>query len=723
MSRTRIKFISGAALILLLSLSVVFAQESSYELEKEIDEILLKKDLPEIIKDAEKSPKNDLKSLYYRLILYRRAVNFDKIPAILKQIAQTECEDKTGFMGGSVVGDILKDELFQDAKTLKIYLQNSYYVNEQIFDKFTALCRRDRSACDVGGFDNWLAQKVSENQGKEYFYENWFNYRLRWRESFGLDNTELLNQFAVDFRNNPDNLDMTWRYLSRFNNSQTIAEIAEKFSSKQAADYHVLGERLVSNTEFSVGENGRKMKIQTGIRFLEKSLQLPFNETDKDLIWKYYLSRISIPPVIKNYEKQLRFWTKTRLAESYLQTGEAGKAQPIVEELAKLDKSDIVERDVSSLAGAVQSVSGARVVEKKILSEEENRKKSAEYWRERANYYRGRNESLLVLEAYREGLKNILFKSNDTELWQPRLLLVNELARFSEGAFGKYAERAKGENEEDLSDETKQKFALWKQTESFLRNEFQTTKSNPFYSYSLIRIIGDADFDDLLNEIFNRHEDQITKIYRELPSDDLNMNLAHDFLENKTVSDTKKEEFINLLFDIATASEPDKSLKIIGYINNNRDNFAVRSIPVLHRNLNRIEGNLKQKNLSFTQREDFEYLGDDYLTVLFSAYLKAKNWKGAENFMQEKYDWSKKISHERHRFLERLAVAAAENGDNADAVRLWKLKANLNRRDLESLEILAKNAEVKESLREFYRQMKVNEPFSPIPEIALKKLN
>ena len=273
-----------------------------------------------------------------------------------------------------------------------------------------------------------------------------------------------------------------------------------------------------------------------------------------------------------------------------------------------------------------------------------------------------------------------------------------------------------------MSDETKQNFALWKKTESFLQNEFQATKSNPFYSYSLIQIIDVADFNDLSDEIFNRHSDQIIKIYRELSSDDLNMNLANDFLENKFVSGAKKEDFINRLYNIALSDEPEKSLKIIGYINGERENFAARSIPVLHRNLEQIEDHLKRENLSYTQREDLEYLAKDYLPVLFSAYLKAKNWKGAEKCMQEKYDWSKEFSSDRYEALKRLAIAAAESGDFADAVRLWKTHANLNRRDLSALSSLAKHPAVAEALREFYKQMKIKEPDSPIPDMALREL-
>jgi hypothetical protein len=720
---TKIKFIFGVALFLLASTNL-FAAGGTYELEIEIDKILLKKDLLEVIKEAEKSPENNLRNLYKRLILYRRAVNFEKMPQIIKQILQTAREDKSGFTGGDVIEEILKDELFQDVGTLRLYLQNSNYISEAVYKKLIAICVKDKTACDVGGFDNWLAQKVLENRNEEYYYGYWIDQRLLWRESFGIDNTDLLNQFAIDFRNDPGDLDKALRYLSRFNNPQTVAEIAEKFASKQACDYHVLGERLAANSIYTVlNENNSKARIQTGIQFLNKSLQIHFNEKDKELIYKYYLRMTSITPHIGNYEKQLRFWTKMRLAEIYRQNGEADKAQPIVEELAKMDKSDILSENVSYLAGAVQAASGARVIEKKILSEQVNRQNTVEYWHERTSYYRGRNELLLVLDAYQEGLKNFPAKLNENKFWGERLSLIESLARFSDDAFGKFAERAKDKDDDaDLSEETKQKSELWKKTENFLRTEFQTTKTNPYYSYALIRIIDVSDFKDLLDEIFNRHFDQIVKIYREIPINGGDMYLVGEYLESETVSDANKEELLNQLFNIAQISNPEKTLKIISFLGENSDNFAARSIPVLVRNLGQIEERLKLKNLSFTEREDTEYLIDDYIPALFSACLKAKNWKAAEKFMQEKYDWSEDFSYNRHESLKSLSVTAAENGDFADSIRFWKIRANLNRRDLDMLSSLAKFSEVRGNLVEFYQTMRQKEPYSPIPEMALEIL-
>jgi hypothetical protein len=72
--------------------------------------------------------------------------------------------------------------------------------------------------------------------------------------------------------------------------------------------------------------------------------------------------------------------------------------------------------------------------------------------------------------------------------------------------------------------------------------------------------------------------------------------------------------------------------------------------------------------------------------------------------------------------LDRLILNSAKNGAINDAIRFWKIKANLNRRNLENLTSLVRYPAIAESLRSFYKQMKIDEPYSPIPDIALQNL-
>ena len=71
--------------------------------------------------------------------------------------------------------------------------------------------------------------------------------------------------------------------------------------------------------------------------------------------------------------------------------------------------------------------------------------------------------------------------------------------------------------------------------------------------------------------------------------------------------------------------------------------------------------------------------------------------------------------------LANIAVAAGKGGATDDAVRLWRLSANLDRRDLSDLKQLARTS-AKPELRKLYLQMKKEDPESFIPEVALRLL-
>jgi hypothetical protein len=69
----------------------------------------------------------------------------------------------------------------------------------------------------------------------------------------------------------------------------------------------------------------------------------------------------------------------------------------------------------------------------------------------------------------------------------------------------------------------------------------------------------------------------------------------------------------------------------------------------------------------------------------------------------------------------RIAVVAGRNGSPEDAVRLWRLKTNLDRNDLEGLTELAKTT-AKTQLSAMYLQMKQDDPLSITLDRALRIL-
>ncbi len=68
----------------------------------------------------------------------------------------------------------------------------------------------------------------------------------------------------------------------------------------------------------------------------------------------------------------------------------------------------------------------------------------------------------------------------------------------------------------------------------------------------------------------------------------------------------------------------------------------------------------------------------------------------------------------------RIIVAAHKNAV-ADAVRLWKMLANLDRQQIDGLTELAKTG-AKLPLREFYLEMKRRDAETIVPDLALQRL-
>lgn len=710
----RLKYGCFGLFLIILAASNLFAQNNFGKESENIDALLLKKDLTLAIKEAEKLSSNDVQSLLRRLDLYYRVVNNAKIASTVKQIAESADLDKNRYSIGESVKYAVNDGYFKDAETLRIYLQKINFDGD-IYSKFTLLCAANPTDCDAGGFDEWLARKASnEASAKDSSaYFNWTSIRIGWREKFGLDNTEILNQFATDARENPADLETALRYLRFLRKPPEVRWLAENFASKQAYHYYALGETLVHSALYSdkSADEARQIR-QIAAALLQKSLSLPYGKEDGNLISSRQMMPASMPSrKIINYEKQLRFWTKTKLAETYKFLNEAQNAQPLVEELAALDTSDIEASSVSQLAGAVQMASGARVVESKILNEQALRQNSYEYWWERISYYRGRQEPERVFDAYRQALAVVPFDITDEGERSGRLFYVRHFADFVEGEFGYYSEKTG-----QLTDEENRKMLLWKEAESFFRAEFEKTKSNLDYSSSLTDIIH-RKFKKLLDEIFSRNPGSLIA-FAKIDALQSGNGWLYYFLQSESVSKTQKDAAMNEILKTAERSD-ERSVwaiceRIIG--GDEAGIYATRVVPILVKNLEKVERHFKTGGISADEDYDAETLRDRYIENLFSAHLAANDWKSAE-----KLELTKRSSALTYR-LWQLAENAAKNGAYSEAIRYWKLKANLNRRDLDYLESLARFPQIKEGLREFYLRMKTDEPFSPIPDIALQKL-
>lgn len=710
----RLKF-TGFGLFLIFFAAINLAAQNDYWRENErLDKLLLKKDLTQAIKEAENSSANDLQSSLRLLNLYHRVVNNPKVASTIKQIIETASFETNRHVIAESVRRAVKDDFFKDAETLRLYLQRIEFDGD-IYYKFYKLCAENPNGCDVKGFDEWLARQAAETREKNAaVYFDWTSRRIDWREKFGFDNAEIFDQIGADVRENPSNLDAALRYLKFFRQPTEIAWLAETFASKRGYDFYELGETLSNSVNHSPRDEYQKQQVlRRAVAFLQKSLSLPYNDEDKILINSRRFRFVSVAPYIRDYEKQLRFWTKSKLAETYQRLNEPYNAQPIVEELAALDKSGIMIGNVNYLAGAVQAASGARVVESKILNEQALRQDSYEYWQERIGYYRGRKEPMRVFDAYRQSLTAVPFDLTDEKSRSERVFFIGRFADFAEEEFGYYA----NEKADELSDEQKQKLLSWNEAESFLRAEFERTKANTRYSAELARILINNKFKKLLDEIFSRNA-LLPVAFAKIDALGSRDNLLYYFLRSDSVSKTQKEAAMNQILKIAADADAENAWIICETVVGSDETgaYAARVAPILLRNTKKIENRLNSAGISDDERYELGNVRSKYRENLFKAYLQANDWKSAEKLVLTGYD-----SSFGYRFWQ-LAENAAKNGAYAAALRFWKLKANLNRRDLDNLETLARSVEIKENLKEFYRRMKKDEPFSPIPDVALEKL-
>lgn len=108
------------------------------------------------------------------------------------------------------------------------------------------------------------------------------------------------------------------------------------------------------------------------------------------------------------------------------------------------------------------------------------------------------------------------------------------------------------------------------------------------------------------------------------------------------------------------------------------------------------------------------------VSLMYEIYIDKNNWKDAEEL------W---IANNRGRGIggileesRKWALAAARSGAHDEAMRFWRLGANIDRGYLNGISELARLG-LKDRLRSFYRQMAEDDPGSWVPNVALKSLD
>lgn len=637
---------------------------SGEELEREVTSLLLQKNINDVVKQLDSESPSTVASLLRRLVIYSRAGRSSRVRATLEQL---QANSKWECPNDSRLRWLIRNADPDNVRTQRFYHERLCPNDTEGAEAFVRLWSANG---DLKEIDAWLAER-SDN-------EEWFRQRLHLRGRSGTAG-ELLDAFANEIRANPSDWTRLDRYLKANDYAgdlQDLGWLADTFTARTAGEHFELGERV------------RRSSPQAGAKLLQESLDLPFTDADAKLVDRLINKFRSYAPSVKvNWEKQLRYWTKRGLAEAYQRMNQPLAAQPLIEELVSTKGDDILLGDVHQLAGAVQGGSGQRVVETKILGDEAARRSTSKYWLERATYYNGRAEYGLQRDSYRQALVALAATPADTKALAERYEVVNSFAFFL--ADGNHA----NEDQAEL--------------EKLLTSELSSVPPQTVYAFQIARLITQSklDVDELRNSLLAKQPSLLARLLdgsREWSNEQGHFIKA--VVNREAVPADLKAKIWSSLE--ALVNDPGSTRAyFLAEAMRDGDEWQ-RAIP------------LWRGYIKHAHPKNWEGYKRDAITNLFHAYCRTKQWQLAEKYLFAEQDlfWRSLPAA-----LAEVALAAAQQSAMDDAMRLWRMSANIDSRNLDLLPQLAQT-KLKPQLLAMYSQMKKDDPSSTIPDLALKLL-
>jgi hypothetical protein len=359
-------------------------------------------------------------------------------------------------------------------------------------------------------------------------------------------------------------------------------------------------------------------------------------------------------------------------------------AQPIMEELVAMKGDDIILEDIHQLAGATQGASGQRVIETGILRDEASQRMTADYWLKRAMYYDGRQEYERERDSFREALVALSENPPNAGTDADRLQVVRRYAYFL------------GHNDDNRPE-----------LEKLVRTELTNARPESDYAFQIARLItqSELDLDDLRAALLARQPDLLARMLgarREWGNEE--EHLIESVTDRESVTPEQREQIWSALEPLI--SEPG-STRAFFLAEAMKENDAWRRAILLWRGY-----------AEHASPANWEGYKSDAVEHLLEAYCHTNDWQSAKKYLfaQKEILWRLMPGA-----LARIAIVAAQDGAHDEAIRLWKLSANLDRRDLQSLSRLAQTG-AKPRLVTMYSQMKKDDPQSAIPDRALRLL-
>ncbi len=366
---------------------------------------------------------------------------------------------------------------------------------------------------------------------------------------------------------------------------------------------------------------------------------------------------------------------KEGLAECLLELDQKAEAQKLTEEAVALREKHGL-RGAMWFAGAVQQATGARVIEERIPGRERKSMDDPEYWLERATYYRGRGEVSSEEEAYRKGLA----------------LSASRLG----------SERA-------LKADTDRRAAILWWYARFLREQERHAEAAVLLrrelSQSPLKSSSVRAAASIMAQHHARDIDPDDNIYWQWLASRRRWHRPEQDLLGELLKNVERESLDPYFLraeKLAEGADPSRS-ETLGCVLNTMG-FPTRAMPLLE---------------YAVEHTTSEALRERAALCLFQSYLDADDWRSAESIFPEaaKRPTTEKLL----RCYGRIALVAARSGAKQDAIRVWKIAANVDLAALGNLEPLA-SAGLRRELVEYYESIRTRLPGSVVPGRALHLL-
>jgi len=535
-------------------------------------------------------------------------------------------------------------------------------------------CKNDATALDA--IDNWIKARYPFNE------EYWWRLRMTFAEEAGR-RKQILADFAKQVKDKPDDV----RRLKWF--------ILASDDSAEKSDIHWICEVVqpkLAYRNYQVAEWLHMRHPAEAIFYLKRAQTIPFSPQDEEEIKNFLLRYSALPANLSSVPQVKHFsvWVRSMLAECYQKVGQSKEAQSILLQLSKESGGQVPTYALSQLAGQIQAATPTRPLEQQIKAAEVKNEDSIDYWRGRADYYRGRKETEQERSAWLRALK--LAKSKLENSKQANLKQDQSAQFYLPMIVSSYALFLRRHESEQAAIK-------------FIWSEFDAaSKPNSSFSSSLEYRT------KLVRDLEQTYETDQTGYLS--PVDE---RLWQMLKQANTWSYTEER----ILWRMARNAKPEQRQQLwkraeglalgnasreltLGWILN-RCQEAKRSIPLLLAASKSNDKDLKQRS-QFT---------------LFESYLDVFDWRRAEEIWpaaslrltsEEKPDW-----------LSRIAVAAARVGDKDNSLRLWQVKDSIDLSALNNLDEMIKYG-MKDKLINYYRELKKSKPKSTVPDEALRKL-